>query len=656
MLSRRFLLAAALMVAQSSWAHLSETVLPLQLAVTQWASAAQSTDREALDQLTTEDFVYLGRPKSAYLATLDMVQINRVDLKYATYSVDDDTAKVSPVVYIPYREMDNAFALTLTLARRDGRWKITGAEPAPLPDDWPIPNHMLHHVVYEASVSLRDKHTREPVHARVSVRDQNGEYWPPQGHRKRIALGWRADVGGAVNVAGQTWAYVKPDFKLSLPAGTYTMEVRRGLEYMPVETSFEVTEEGAVAEVTLERWVHMKERGWYSGDTHTHFLDPHFGMLEAQGEDVNVINVLASSGGNLSTQLAHFTGGPSVLSTENHIIYISEETRHDYLGHTVLMNLKEFIFPFGWGGPLTGVHGGYDWPTMAHQADRAHAQGALVAWAHLPHPHAELPIDVAHGKIDAVETFVFGNPFEGHPIRVDMGPFTPQRMSPIELWYALLNTGYNIPAVGGTDKMWNTQVSGAVRTYVDIEGDFTYDSWVDGIRRGRNFVSTGAMLDFTIDDLGPGHVIQAESPRKVAVEVTAESLLPVERIEVVMNGEVVLTRENPEGARKVSLRGDLMVDESAWIAARAYADTILPTQRELTGSGSIVMAHSSPVYVDLGQPRRSAPDAEFLLSICETTVEWAKTRARYHDDDQRQEVAEFYERGCEPFAEQASAQ
>ena len=77
---------------------------------------------------------------------------------------------------------------------------------------------------------------------------------------------------------------------------------------------------------------------------------------------------------------------------------MSEETRHDYLGHTVLLGLKKFIYPFGWGPPLTGVHGGYDFPTMAHQADKAHANGAVVAWSHLPHPHAELPIDVALGK------------------------------------------------------------------------------------------------------------------------------------------------------------------------------------------------------------------------------------------------------------------
>ncbi len=641
-------------LAPSASAHLGKELIPLKLVATEWASAAQSHDREALARITTDDFVFQGRPRSAYLATLQMVQITRVDLKHATYAVDGDSATVEPIVYVPYREHDNAYGLSLRLRKEGEAWRIARIDPAPLPDEWPIPNHMLHHDVQEVRVVLRDADTDEPVHARVSVRDTNGEYWPPQGHRKRIPLGWRADVGGAVQVAGQTWAYVKPEFKLSLPVGDYLLEARRGLEYEPARTTFTVTEEGADVTVELSRWVHMAERGWFSGDTHTHFLDPHFGMLEAQGEDVNVVNVLASSGGNLSTQLAHFVGGPSVLSTDRHIVYVSEETRHDYLGHTVLMNLKEFIFPFGWGSPLTGVHGGSDYPTMALQADKAHAQGALVAWAHLPHPHAELPIGVALGKVDAVEAFVFGNPFVPHPVRFRAGEHGPRPMSPIRLWYALLNTGYNLPAVGGTDKMWNTQVTGAVRTYVNVDPPFSYDAWVEGIRRGRNFVSTGAMLDFSAGSAKLGDVIELTAAGTLPVEARVASRLPVARVEIVVNGEVVLSQDNAAGAREVTLKGDVEITESAWIAARAYGDEPLPTQAELTGSGSIVMAHSSPIYFEMnGRRRVSQADAAFLAEICSNTVAWAKTQATYHKTEHREAAVATSERGCEPFLQSA---
>ncbi len=643
------------LMAVTASAHLGEDLIPLQLVATQWASAAQSVDREALAAMTTDDFTFEGRPKEVYLATLSMRQITRVELKNAVYSLDGDRATVSPVVFVPYREMDHAFGISMQMVKVDGDWRLQRIDTAPLPDEWETPNHMLHHAVFEARVSLRDADTGQPVFARVSVRDASGEYWPPQGHRKRIPLGWRADVGGAVHVAGQTWAYVKPDFKLSLPAGDYTIQARRGLEYEPAKTSFRVTEDGADAELRLSRWVHMAERGWYSGDTHTHFLDPHYGMLEAQGEDVNVVNVLASSGGNLSTQIGHFTGQPSVLSTDRYKVYIGEETRHDFLGHTVLLNLKELVFPFGWGPPLTGVRGGSDYPTMAHQADKAHAQGGLVAWSHFPHPHGELPIDVALGKVDAVETFVFGTPFESHPARIMMGKHTPKPMSPLRLWYALLNTGYNLPAVGGTDKMWNTQVTGAVRTYVNVVGEFSYQSWIDGIQAGRNFVSTGAMIDFAIGSASIGDRVLLEGPQTLPVNVRVESRHPVDHVEVIVNGEVVLHTDNSEKAREVLLTGVVALGESAWVAARAYSEEALPTQAELTGTGSLPMAHTSPVYFDLnGTPRASPEDSEFLASICQNTVDWAKNAAIYHTDQHRAEAVALYEKGCRPFVSGAA--
>lgn len=651
---QRWLILYCLVLAGSVQAHRGSDLVPVQLLASQWATAAQSEDADAMEPLLTDDFSYLGRPKQAYFATMEMVQLRRISLRYATYQIDGSTATVSPVLYVPYREMYNAFAWTLKLKKLGDEWRVSAVEPAQLPDEYSPPDHPHYHLLHNVRVTITDETSGEPLFARVHVRNAAGDYWPPQGHRKRVARGWRADIGGAVVVGGKTFAYVQPDFVVPLPIGRFVLEARRGIEYKPLEVEFEVAGDGQQLDLALSRWTHMAAKGWYSGDTHTHFLDPHFGMLEAQGEDLNVLHSLASSGGNLSTQVAHFTGAPSVLSTDENIFYVSEETRHDYLGHTVLLGLKKFIYPFGWGPPLTGVHGGYDFPTMAHQADQAHANGAVVAWSHLPHPHAELPIDVALGKIDAVEAFVFGSPFEPHPVRISMGELTPESMSPIQLWYALLNTGSNMPGVGGTDKMWNTQVVGAVRTYVQIDGELTYDKWVDGVRKGRNFVSTGAMIELDLDGADLGEVIRVDRAVQIPFRTKAESLIPIKRLEVVVNGEVVAETHADEGAQLLELTGELDIDESSWLAARAYNDSPLPTQGELTGSGSLVLAHTGPVYVDVdGQPRRNPDDATFLHRICAKTIKWAQTAARYHSQAQRRAVIDLYREGCDAYRVQA---
>lgn len=641
-----------------AFSHASDDLIPLRLTVAEWASAYQSDNLEELSDLLSDDFNGSPAGKSAYLARLPLLPVKKVILRYATYNIDNESARVSSIVHMPYRELYIPFSLSMSLEKEGSEWKITSiTESDELPPDLVPIDHPHLHVTYEKPVAVRDSQTGEPVHSRVHIRDENGAYWPPQGHRKVIAEGWREDIGGDVIVAGKTYAYVDPDFVLPLPEGRYTMEIMRGPEYIPQSIDFKV-DAGPPSSITvrLDRWINMAARGWYSGDSHTHFLEPHTALQEARGEDLNVINVLSSSGGNLITQIHQFTGAPSVLSDDKNIVYISEETRHDYLGHTVLLGLKEHVFPFGWGGPLTGVHGGFDYPTMAHQADKAHAQeGALVAWSHLPHPHGELPIDVALGKIDAVEAMVFGSPFDKHPVRVRMGELTPTELAPIDLWYNILNTGFNMPALGSTDKMWNSQVAGSVRTYVEVEGEFTYQNWVEGIRAGRTQFSSGPVIFFSVEGRQLGDTIEVEGRTSLHFTATVESLLPVDTLEIVVNGAIAASIENPKGEQKVTLDGAIDIGQSAWIAARAYSAHRFPTQAQLTGDGSPLMAHTSPIYISVNnQPRTSPESAKYLLRICDQTIRWAKTMARYQNEEQRMEVVALYERARNLLAQQVA--
>ena len=646
-----FVLACAEVPAKA-WAHGGDAILPVRLAVTEWASALQGRDKTAMAALLSKDFP----EKTRYLAALPLTPIMRVDLRHATLNITGDTASFTPVVTFPRVNMENPEAFALSLKHEDDGWKISAVAPSmDIADDLKIRNSALQHITFDVAVKLKDADTLDPVHARVSVRDAAGNYWPPQGHATRIAEGWREDVGGDVLVEGKTFAYVNPGFVLQLPEGNYEMDVSRGPEYEPQHLAFSV-KAGKVPslDIALQRWVNMAKRGWYSGDTHTHFLGPRSASLEASGEDLNVINVLLSSGGNYFSNIADFTGGPDPASDADTIVYITEETRHDFLGHAVLLNLRELIYPFGWGDPDTGVHGGYDFPTMAHQADAAHAQGGLVAWAHMPFPNAELPIDVALDKIDAVETMVFGNPMREHPAWNARGDWTPPAVSPLTLWYALLNTGFNLPGLGSTDKMWNSQIVGSVRSYVQVEGELSYQKWVDGIKAGRTFVSSNAMIDFSVDGQFPGSTIARKTASELPFRAVVDSRFPVERIEVLVNGKVAATLENPGALKHLEFAGSVKAEASAWIAARTFSKHELPYQYHLTGSPSIVYAHASPVYVEIdGKPRRSAEDAAFLAEICDRTIAWAKTTAHYQSESQRREVVALYEKARAVYAEQA---
>ena len=404
--------------------------------------------------------------------------ITRIVTRYADYSrAADDRVRASPVVVLR-EEGTMREALSLTFINQGSTWRITSMDDAPeFPEEMAATDLPEHSVLRPVSVSVHDADSGNPIVTRVHVSDRNGVYWPPEGHMKNIPVGWNEHVGGDVKLEGKTYAYVEPDFTLSLPEGSYELEVLRGLEYEPRIVHFEVSgSEPTSVTVALERWSDVRAQGWYSGDTHVHFLDPRTALLELRGEDLNVVNILAAKWGELITNTEHFIGAPSPLSEPDHIVYVNEETRHHVLGHAVLLNLKKLVYPLSWGGPDEGVHGGYDHPPMALQADEAHRQGGFVSWAHFPWPVGEVAVDIALGKIDAIDIMTWGNAFrEGE-------------RAPARTWYRFLNAGFELPATAGTDKMFNTQVVGSVRTYVQVEGAFTYEGWLDGIRAGRTFV------------------------------------------------------------------------------------------------------------------------------------------------------------------------
>lgn len=646
------LLLLSLTISKTAQAHPAKWEMEARAVVAEWATAVQGEDREALKLILSEEYGGSGihyaegsnLAREAYLASIGQYPVTKAAVQHAKYTISKDGIVATPVVIYPLRQFHTPFPMTLTLKPENGVLKIVSIGPGEqLPPSVLNTRHPKTVDRRHVPVSLRDKTTGKPVRARVHIRGEDGEYWPPLFHVKNIPVGWREDVGGDVVIDGKSFAYVTPNFTAAVPDGNFTMEIKRGLEYIPKTVNFSV-KDGKVPELTvdLERWTHMKESGWYSGDTHVHFLDPYTALVEAEAEDLNVINILGSSGGDLTTSVHHFTGAPAVVSTDENIVYITEETRHDYLGHTVLLNLKELIYPMGWGEPRTGVIGGIDYPAMAHQADKANEQGALVAWAHFPEPHGELAIDMALGKIGAAEVFVFGNPMN-----------ETTRNGPFRTWYRVMNSGIDLPGLGATDKMWNTQIAGGVRTYVKIDGDFTYDAWVEGVRKGRTFVTSGPMLSLSAGGKGIGDRIELDNASSVPFEAEVHSRIPIKKLEIIVNGEVVAAKESGAGKTRMKITGDIKVEKSSWIAARAYTDQKTLIQDEIYPSKAPVLAHTSAIYIDVaGKPRTSPEDAAFLLKWCDEAIAWAKTKANYVNDDQRNEVVAIFEKAREFYAAQ----
>ena len=98
-----------------------------------------------------------------------------------------------------------------------------------------------------------------------------------------------------------------------------------------------------------------------------------------------------------------------------------------------------------------------------------------------------------------------------------------------------------ISAVGGTDKMTAITPVGAVRTYARVAPDqpFTYEAWMEAVRRAETFVTYGPLLDFYVDGqkLGRSTVSPCNKSWTIVMSDTIPKLGP---------DPVALTREPKE--------------------------------------------------------------------------------------------------------------
>ena len=491
---------------------------------------------------------------------------------------------------------------------------------------------VAHSQLARVRVQIVDADTGQPIASRVHFQGRSGEYLPPSGHSPDVNVNWCQDIGGDLRLGAMNYAYVPGQFEINLPIGTVFAEAVHGFEYVPLREVLTIVPGQTDVRLPMRRLADLRQRGYYSGDVHVHFLDPATASLEAAAEDLNVTELLAIQAGRLYAGVEHGIGRAASSSTPDHIIRIDSENRHHALGHIFLLGLTEPVFPLSSGGPSEDQLGGWDEVAMADWCDRCRTQGGIVVTQFTPTPHAEVVADIVLGKIDATEV----RWFDFFPASQKGGHWgdTPFAFPGVAQWYRYLNCGYRMPAVGGTDKMTNAVAIGALRTYVqlDADEDFSYAAWNRAIKRGRTFVSCGPFIDLAVEGRLPGDEISLPGDGGgLEVIATAQSAQPFEFLEIVANGQVVArVAADPDGKR-ARLNATLTIGESSWIAARCYGK-----EKLWTGWPTDVGAHTSPVWITVdGKRQTSTRDANYLLTQIEGGLAYLDTLAAWRDQAQR---------------------
>lgn len=422
-------------------------------------------------------------------------------------------------------------------------------------------------------------------------------------------------------------------FAVSVPAGDVEIRLDRGCEHTPAVWRGRVSPGGSRrVELDSRRFVDMAARGWVSADTHVHWVKNSWDTNESLGllrvvqraEDIRVVNNLtlyqwrpAEQGGAFVKPDHHAPGPVPGMCGAGWHVQMGEELRNDnHYGHVVLLGHRDRTEPLASGAGSGGPPGTPDQPHNRRAVERVRKAGGVAIEAHDIGPfHAsDVPANVALGRADSLD-------------QID-----PRH------YYRFLDCGFRIGLTNGSDHP--ARVLGIVRAYVRVEGRFDYRRWLEGVRAGRTFTTSGPLLGLRVGGASIGETVERDGPGPVEVTAWAWSRERLGTVELVTNGGRVLRREVCDGCR-LDWKFRIAVERGSWFCLRVSADGV--HWNVLDGPG---IAHSSAVWVRVGgRDTISAEAAQFWIGNLAIHRERLERFGVFPDPAVRREALEHVDAG-----------
>ncbi|MBM3804493.1 MAG: hypothetical protein FJW26_19515 [Acidimicrobiia bacterium] len=505
-----------------------------------------------------------------------------------------------------------------------------------------------------------DPTTGKPMAARIHGLAFDGKFYAPR------------DAYSRIGELGKHLFHTGGEFVIEAPVGRMTLEAVKGFEHWPAQQTVEV-HAGETAQVTLvpKPMVDFSARGWINGSTHVHM---NYGgnlrntlqnlLLMSKAEDQEVVNELVANKDNRILDWQYFVAGggehPISQADPDALVIVGEEYRPPFYGHVSFIGLREhLISPFTTGYEGTGIESLY--PSNTDMFRKARSQGAVVGYVHA-YPGEADPLD---GELGIAKAF---------PVDAALGSIhtiewsAPSRAA-LRVWHHALNNDLPIAAVGGEDSissLHRTKLAGSLRTYAYVgktngpdrgqrKSILSATHWIRALKQGRTFFTSGPLLEFSANQMGPGEVIKLPAgggPVSFKGEVWSHA--PLTRVMIYRNGKV--WREVPLDAerRRATIEAVVQIDQSAWFSLTAEGpedshpmDALYP------------QAATSAIRVYVGdQMIRSRESAEYFIrwinKLEAMAAGWAGWRSQQEKDHvfgQFGEARQVYER----FAAEARA-
>lgn len=477
-------------------------------------------------------------------------------------------------------------------------------------------------------VRIREEGQSGPTHARVHMTASDGRFYAPVTSYARVSG------------RGDPMFHTPGEFQLQLPEGEVELTAVKGFEFFPEQASAEIVA-GEVTEliIDLERMTDMGAQGWYSASTHVHAnyagnlhntLENLMMMSMAEDQDLVLEQVANKDNRILDYHFFETGGGAHSISTPEQIVVVGQEYRPPFYGHVFMFGLRDhLISPFVTGYEGTAIESLY--PSNTDMMLKAKQQGAVTGYVH-PYNGENDPlqgtlgggkgfiVDAALGATDALE-WSDSNRAGFYPL------------------YAVWNNGLRVTATGGEDSissLHRSKLVGSFRTYVYTGNrGLQMEAWFDAMTRGRAFVSSGPLLELTIDGALPGDTIELPlGGGSVTVAGSLRSITELEDVALFCNGEEVERFDVGRGGRSLDFEYELEVDSSGWCHLRTEGD---PRNR-FPLDANYAQAFTNPVWFSVGgEPIRNPQAVEYALQWIDKLQEladawpgWRSERERAH--------------------------
>jgi hypothetical protein len=478
-----------------------------------------------------------------------------------------------------------------------------------------------------------DADTGRPLACRIYLQAEGGEWFFPNSESPQgSALPYRKKRDDLPKSFEMHTTLSAHPFVIDLPAGRYTVAVERGKEYFPLTQQIEIRDKPVDETFKLRRWINLPERGWYSGDTHIHrTLEEMPNLLLA--EDLNVAFPLtywvteAFASPRTSGRSAKAGIEPKVIAVDATHVYYPVNTEYEIFTVNQKAHMLGAVFVLN---HKTAFEDGV--PPVGPVARRARKEGALLEldkhnwpWSMAIIPLMQVDLfELSNNHCWRTE-FVYGGWAEREAeymhVERDAKGWTEWGWIDygFQNYYALLDCGFRLRPTAGTASGVHPVPLGFGRVYVHLADGFSYENWLSGLNEGRSFVTTGPMLFAQVNGQDPGHVFkQQEATQTYQVTGSAISALPLDRIEIIVNGVAAhklkpANRRTTAGAFESPLDAKIAIDRSSWIAVRCFADR---------ADKRVRFAHTGPCHIEVAgkplRPRRE--EVEYLIQRVEDQI------------------------------------